>query len=102
VSALRDGTIIPINPGNFYVDGSIGNDSYNCLATSIADWKGSCLTIQHAAEVALSYDAHGKNYDVHIAPVRYQDLSISGNIWAGQGSSPMGDLWNWMVQDRHP
>lgn len=76
-----------VSPGNLYVS-TTGNDSNNCLTAG-----APCLTIQHAANLAMSYDLGGAPITINLAAGTYtQGAYISGTLPGnarGSGSAPM-------------
>jgi hypothetical protein len=63
----------PANPTNLYVS-TTGSDSNSCLTAA-----SPCLTIQHAANLATTYDFAGQNLTINLAAGTYtQGLILSG------------------------
>lgn len=68
--------------GAFYVavSGSGGSDSNDCLSATVSGGHGPCLTLQHAANVALGYDANGQNVVINVGAGTFQGAIFSGAL----------------------
>ena len=70
-------------PANFYV-ATTGSDSNDCLASSGSP-HGPCLTVQHAANVAMSYVFAGVSATVNIGTGTFQGPTLSGFLMGNAG-----------------
>jgi hypothetical protein len=74
------------NPGPMFVDRAIGSDANDCLAATVENGHGPCLTITRALTLALGQDAEGGYLNVSVAVGSYPEpILISGN-GAGSGA----------------
>lgn len=82
---------IAIAPANFYVSAT-GSDSNDCLAAA-GSGNGPCLTIQHAALVAMAYNFGGNNVTINIGTGTFAGVELAGFLWG----SPVGGFGAFLI-----
>jgi hypothetical protein len=98
--ASAAGPVYLTKNNDYYVDGNLGNDTYDGLSATFSNGiHGPFKTLQHAANQIPLYNLNGYNVNIHVAPftgysaVSFQRINGVGQVnWIGSPSSPTSCL----------